>query len=424
MKKRLLLALLPAAMILTACAGVGSKENNNLFLEDTLAHEEIFNEVEFKDFGFAPRRNLAPVDASEPTIGVQYSSVAGGKVSMRFIAAIKVDGANLDAKKAALAHTTAVWTRNLYDENGDRILKDRDAEIVSTKAYDAINSGGEALDIEDFGDGSYSFFVAYTMKNIPVATTSYLNVSLSIRDSENPEFDADSKIVAASIDGSTKFAFNPGSESFFLTGTIGGRARDVARNTAITGCVAGFDSADFQIGDTFLLVQKETDIFKVWGSSSLTEGANGTKNYFENNGGRIRATAAGNTHLYLNDHDEIWTDSEGAYERQTLVNPLFVRGTVTVGVTAWETSSKYELKSDRGNHAVLLDAYFAAGEFKIADASWGDKWNVITGGDISGNFSGGGGEANITCLKAGYYNIYINTESGTGYHYLYIFVAA
>ena len=127
MKKRVLLALLPAAMILTACAGIAPKENNNLFLEDTLTHEEIFNDVEFKSVGFAPRRNLAPVENAEVPIGVQYSAVSAGKVSMRFVAAIKVDGETPEEKQAALAHTTAVWTRALYDEDGDKLLTEMDS---------------------------------------------------------------------------------------------------------------------------------------------------------------------------------------------------------------------------------------------------------------------------------------------------------
>ena len=158
MKKRLLLGLLPFALVLSACAGASTKVDNNLFVEDTLVHEEIFGGVD--NVGFAPRRNLTPVGTDVIPIGVQYSTVAAGKVSMRFVAAIKVDGADAAAKQAALAHTTAVWTRSVYDENGDKILTERESTIVATKAYDAINDGGATLSIGSYQGGAYSFFVA------------------------------------------------------------------------------------------------------------------------------------------------------------------------------------------------------------------------------------------------------------------------
>ena len=53
MKKRLFLGLLPAILVLGACSGVGIKEEKNLYVEDTLTHEEIFGNV-----GSLPRRNL------------------------------------------------------------------------------------------------------------------------------------------------------------------------------------------------------------------------------------------------------------------------------------------------------------------------------------------------------------------------------
>lgn len=278
MKKRLLLGLLPVALILSACAGAGSKVDNNLFVEDTLAHEEIFGDV--KDFGFAPRRNLTPVDSSELSIGVQYSSVAAGKVSMRFIAAIKVDGSTLEEKKAALAHTTAVWTRTVYDEDGDKLLTEREDDVVSTKAYDSINSGGESLAIGDYGDGSYSFFVAYTMKNIPVATTSYFNISLSVRDSEDATFNKDSKVIAASIDGNTKFSFSSTDTGYFGVKKTGSGFESFEKTGGEgDGNHASFERIPLDKNESFVLVNKESNKFEVFGYNKTHAADNGDNNF-------------------------------------------------------------------------------------------------------------------------------------------------
>ena len=43
--KKLLLTLVPALMLLGSCAGAQPKAESNLFLEDTLAHEEIFGSI-------------------------------------------------------------------------------------------------------------------------------------------------------------------------------------------------------------------------------------------------------------------------------------------------------------------------------------------------------------------------------------------
>ena len=93
MKKKLLLTFLPAVLVLSACGGraLQNNPNNNngaieaedIFEEDTLAHEEIFGgeAVSYKlgqPEGLQPRRgfldrNLDAVDPMEtPSIGVQY----------------------------------------------------------------------------------------------------------------------------------------------------------------------------------------------------------------------------------------------------------------------------------------------------------------------------------------------------------------
>lgn len=315
MKKRLFLGLLPAILALSACSGAGVKVEKNLYIEDTLAHEEVFDNAVL-----LPRRSLDPVYSSDIAIGVQYSAVADGKVSMRFIAAIKVDGANAEARKAALAHTTAVWTRSAYDASGNKLLTERDPEVPATKAYDEINSGGVELGIGDYGDHSYSFFVAYTMRNIPVATTSYLNVSLSVRDSENAAFNKDSKVVAASIDGSKKFSFDAASHDYFVTGNFGDVAQDAETKGENPLTDLGSFTFDVQENDTFLIVNKTASKFVVYDATRLR---GDTSNFaFSNADGMIKANLDESVVLYLNSEGLIYSSLSGEHYQLFIADVL------------------------------------------------------------------------------------------------------
>ena len=103
MKKRLLLLALPALMALSGCAGVSaSPKANNLMVEDTLAHEEIFGEaVEAGEFGL---RKAAPFklatltsDFVKMAYQIKFDDKGDGDasndvISIRFIAAVKDAG--------------------------------------------------------------------------------------------------------------------------------------------------------------------------------------------------------------------------------------------------------------------------------------------------------------------------------------------
>lgn len=317
MKKRLLLGLLPAILALSSCTSLGAAgtvvKGADLYVEDTLAHEETFENA-----GLLPRRSLDPVYSPDTdiSIGVQYSSPTDGKVSMRFIAAIKVDGADAETRKAALSHTTAVWTRSVYNESGTKILTEREPEVVATKAYDEINSGGVELKIGDYGDHSYSFFVAYTMRNIPVATTSYLNVSLSVRDSENDSFNKDSKVIAASVDGNTKFAFNRADSEYVLIKKSGSSFTSYPNDASHPGNLAAFTSdVSVNEGDAFVIANIWSTGFSVYGYNSKNGKAEDVLK------DKVRFYNVGSSNLiysnykstdfkvYLNTDSEMWINS-------------------------------------------------------------------------------------------------------------------
>ena len=122
MKKKLFLVLIPAIMALSACAGAapqidGSRNNepksneslNNveqfdLFEEDTLIHEELF-EQSASAFINKEIMKLPYIDETGPKIGVQSASYKVGNEdfkAIRFVAAINLEG-------KALSDVNIVW---------------------------------------------------------------------------------------------------------------------------------------------------------------------------------------------------------------------------------------------------------------------------------------------------------------------------
>ena len=413
MKKRVLLALLPAAMILAACAGAGQKANdkNVLFNEDTLAHEELFAQK-----GFGKIHKLSHLDSSLPAIGVQRSdvkeiTVSGtptNVVSIRFVAAV-----NLDSEHLADAHP--IWTRVLYEEDGDGVLKGVDT-LESTKAYTKINDGGSGTLPSAFGE--YNYFVTYTMTNIPVAYNNcYFNVSLSLGG-------VSSRVLATTVDLSSHFSFESTSENFFLTGTFNDVARDIAQDTSTKGDNPSSNFASFSYdileNDKFIIVQKTSTVFKTWDSSCLTGTDNDVGTYFEADASQnIKCKLGSGEHyvLFLNKSNELWVDIEG----------LYLRG---IAGNGWDNPTlAYRFTyPESGNYAELLDVTLKVGLFRFANYKnyktefgfWGHRINngdytYPSGGGVQGTADGkivdaGGGEGihDMYCNTAGRYNIYIN----------------
>lgn len=324
MKRRVFLAIIPALLVLSSCAGVnnGPAANKGLLVEeDTLAHEELFDNAEF----YQPNiRKLDVLDSNAPVIGVQRSAEVNGKINIRLVAAIKVES------EEALARTTAVWTRTIYDGSGNVVTGKERTEFTATKAYNKINGGGDNLDITTFEGGAYSYFVVYTMMNVPVsgandASSYYLNAFLTVDDESNNTFDAVSKMVSTTIDGNIKTSFDA-SYDYFLRGIIDGQQKDLPKDVEPAG-ENGNDHAsfshNFKVNDSFKLVINTPSEYKIIDASfnRLIEGGSqsGWKNhYFTNNNGGIKINYKGNYILYLNEDDNFYFGVSG------VSRPLYV----------------------------------------------------------------------------------------------------
>ena len=406
MKKSLLLVL-PALLVLSACQSAPkAKENPNLFIEDTLMHEELFGQNDFVKIDTRVR-NLDPLDSSLPMIGVQTApgSVAD-TTSIRFVAAV-----NLDLENLADVHP--VWTRVLYEEDGDGTLKASDT-LESTKAYTSINSGGDPILPSSFG--SYNRFVVYTMMNIPnTYSDCYFNVSLNLAG-------VPSKVLATTVDLSSHFTFNSSSENIFLTGTIGGVAGDLAQDGSTRGSNAASFTTNLQENDSFIIVQRTSSLFKTWTATNLGDEGDG----FAKDSGKIKVTASKKYVVYLNTSNGIYHTQ---YEKPT---GYYIRGDAANGWGVGDLINDYQFITDPDNKGILLGVHLNAGEFKIGDSTWAHEWSFYSckdGGDYfypnDGNeynsiFIGGAkdhfegtsnhGVVNTRCKDAGTYNFYLTNN--------------
>ena len=342
MKKKFLLAVIPALMVLTSCAGAGQKaevKNDNLFVEDTLAHEEIFGEskIEFIDNVKAPLK--APSGPQEPVYGVQYQE-SGDNVHMRFIAAIWLAHSSIEVE----------WTRTMYkghDNGGEsgHVFK-AEADKACTKAYTSLANGSEdpvtiAQINSQYGDGDdYNYFVVYTMLNIPKTTYADYSIRANIKMNDM----ASATGIAATV-GQTAYAtFNLGLTGHFISGKFN-NVHDEYNPVYDEVHVKGSDNAvyyDLEVlpGDTLALVyyDDENNVFLLNGTSRFI---NASGYYFNNSKKTMTALFKGTFTLYLNGSDQIHTVPS------LVVRPVYVHldswwfvDSASVALCAYDSSDK------------------------------------------------------------------------------------
>lgn len=150
--------------------------------ENTVANDEVFSNNTYSILGGrvheanTGNNNINPLE--KPKIGFQaaYSRDDDGNsfISIRFSAAI----ASLDV--------SAVWTRAMYDSDGEVYPALKEAQKESTVGYKTLNSNGKSKNAKDetndLGENPYNYFVVYTLLDIPLASygTYYLDASLTL----------------------------------------------------------------------------------------------------------------------------------------------------------------------------------------------------------------------------------------------------
>lgn len=325
MKKRLLLASLPALLILSACnGGAQKKEDNNIFLEDSLAHDEIFDNRNFEDRELMPRRADPVVHPdSDVSIGIQCFE-DGGNVNLRFVAAVSF-------AEGQLTPTDAVWTRSVYSPDGVKYSTKFDAgEYACTTAYKKISNGGSAYSISDFNTDhktSYTHFVVYTLRNIPKATYSSYYVSAYLTLSPNSEggiAETKTKAIAVRVDGSEKYTYDPFVGEYFMVGSWS--ASPIPATTVREGGnKASFEEKNLSAGDSFVIKEFYNTKLEVHGYS--TKCGDVSDYYLNDSSNNFVAKYNGLYNFYLKyvedspgvGHNEVYTKAK-VYSRKYYVD--------------------------------------------------------------------------------------------------------
>ena len=230
MKKKLLLIVLPALMVLSGC----SSPKTELMREDNLAHEEIFGAAEVAG-QLGIRRAVegsseAPAEA-DLSIKMGYQTQLNNNLlSVRFIAGIKN------------ANVTAYWHRGACRGSGsDGLLNSSSQEKIkfadsgnhaSSVMYKSLKNGDATITAGQGEWADYFGFAIYTLTNIPYTNANkdaYLAAYLTLSDSNYPSRTVNSNVYAIKIevnnDGTSthKFDFASNTNGYFLYGTIGGQ---------------------------------------------------------------------------------------------------------------------------------------------------------------------------------------------------------
>ena len=248
MKKRFLLALLPAMMALAACSGIqSSPKQANLMVEDTLAHEEVFGAAdELRVTKMNPQRIEFAADFIKMGYQIHFDEggegTADDKISIRFVAAIKD------------SNVRAYWHRGFAQPNGYEgantkgetwRFKLNDGVVnESQKIYSTLTDGGTPIEAGVEGEyAAYEGFIIYTLLNIPYETykDSYLGAFVEVVDPDNGENTQKGKFLAVKVEKNTAYtsknAFAVDTNAYngkhFLQGTIEGEVKSVLEDATV-----------------------------------------------------------------------------------------------------------------------------------------------------------------------------------------------
>ena len=424
MKKKLLLIALPALMALSGCSNAFAqselKEDAVVesFVEDNLAHDEIFGASSIsKGPSIKKMADLYP-DMSYK-IGYQIHFEEGSiinddpdeddLISIRFIAAIQE------------SYSKMVWTRGLTSPNGtERLtfsnhssLAPEYPELESKVVYTSLSNGDSDVMVAGGEDPEnpykdYTGFIVYSLTNIPYDTfvDYFVGVMLTLTPAEGDPLTSDVcvlKIERKADDLSRSaltFSFSKSKTGFFLYGMVNDVYMPSADSPTKGSNAASFTS-DFKVGDEFIIIQRESNLFKMWTACCVCDDTN-----FTDDGFIITCKTAGFFTIYLNGSNEIWPT------QFHLPSNYYIRGAVA-GEGGWDPdeNSSARFITDPDNTAILLNVTLSVGEFKVGlRTTWDGAlgWDQVRGGAKDGeHIIPGASNNNIKCGIAGQYNFYI-----------------
>lgn len=297
MKKKYLLAVLPVLMTLSACSGV-APQKENVILEDTELHSELFGGVENAIDLRVRKENEVTVDPFlQPTIGVQYTQYKDGGVdyyAVRYVSAI------------ASRNVKATWKRGISKADGSP--QKAFGNVVTEVAYTSINDGNVQKFPSSEGAG-YNYYVVYTVRKIPLTSAdSYLAAYLELSDltEEDPHAPVYSKAVAANAGGDNDFELTAQANGYFLQGKIGGSVKIQPATGASGNNKADYTGITLNAGDYYGSFYYDGTDFKFFGYQHYYDHAYAFLNKASKNGYAAPYADGGKYNLYLSGDDNNW----------------------------------------------------------------------------------------------------------------------
>ena len=270
MMKKLLLVVLPALMVISGCSAA-PKVEKELFVEDTLAHEEIFGEPEFQQ-KTQVLRTVSGVDSyldsSIPSIGIQTNDELADGYAIRFVSAVRIEDEDL-------ATANLYWTRSIWKD--DHHSKRDEGNVTVQKLYSSLANGGSAITIKDFNDEhhtNYNYFAVFTLRNVDLVNNAkyFINANLVCNG-------VSSKVLSTTVDQTTKFTFNSND-----TGYFGVRKTASGFETFYADADPGSDNASFtnipiEKDESFIIVNRASDWYEIHGYDKTHLADNGDNNF-------------------------------------------------------------------------------------------------------------------------------------------------
>lgn len=324
MKKIFLLIALPALMVLVGCSNAAVKQsakinNENVMLEDNLAHEELFGGSQL-----APKKiGIPDIDPGSdpgwtkaPKIGVQFKSYNRDAVdyyAVRYVAAI-----------ADTADMTVTWSRGVSEKDSNKI-RNMSGGYESSVRYDSLNNNSTSVNATGEGSG-YQKYVVYTMYDIPQAQAdSFIVAYLTL--SKAGETSVSSKAVAARIAGGHAFSFAANKSSgYFMAGRIGGNDNVVLDLDAGSGTNKA-EKADQSLvaNDLFgyFLIANENEgylsSFQYYGWDTFKD----EQYYLERDAGSnlFKVRVSGTYDIYVNKDFKMWVNCDSTVNMNLYFKP-------------------------------------------------------------------------------------------------------
>ena len=422
MKRKYLLTVLPALLVLSSCQAAPKANvlKEETFIEDTLAHDEIFGN---QNFG----RKIAPFKLgddpvvhpdSDASIGVQTLvddkgtvATSDDTISIRFVAPVAFTNENMGP-------TNALWTRTVSSPDGQTFPKDT-GTFPSAQAYTKLQNGGGAYSIDQFNTDnstSYTHFVVYTLQGIPLETYANYYVSAYLTLSGEGGVNQTTKAVVVTVDPSLfKAAYNPTDGYYFLEGTLNGTPGVLPATSVRTGeNKANFNNVDLLAGDAFVIKEFYNTKLYVhnFASAATYSGNDKIASCLEADASgnmKVKESKGGSYDFFFNGDSHLYTAPNAPYG---VHNGFYIKGTMN----EWAQNAAYEMYSVRDNLAVSGTIHLNVDdEFKV----WKEDGNVWYGwptdkavsSDPSLFESNGGNGGNVKCLVAGDYKIFLNNNS-------------